>query len=592
MGAIFGILGPADEGELAAMGERLAHRGTGAGVIRPAPEVWLGRLADRDHDAAGMLPTLPVVLDAFVDNAVEVAREMGIVCGGPADEGLALELYRRDGPEGFARLSGQFALAIWDEREGCLVLARDLCGIRSLYVVRTAERVAFASEYKALLALADVPARPDRDAIAHVQRTKYVPADRSCLADVRPVPPGSWQVIAGNTGRTARDHRRLPSSVVDGDDARHVAAVRGALLGSVRRQIRRGEKIGVSLSAGLDSSITLGFLRHVAPDREIHTFTAGFGADDPDLVQAAGVARRLRTTHHELLVDRREVPRLLPRLVWHMEDPVGRDEMLYYFVVARAAAREVDVLFAGQLADGLFGGMPRHLIVAARNLLPAGRHAAWQFLDYTQTGCAPRSLLAKLFVAAYFRGRRTPPPDIIGATDKPSPTPDMAAGPEALNEFIRRSLLAGGYPAGSAVDRLYHAVGIPSRSLFYDTAVIRAALETPSRLKIRGKTQKYVLRLAGRGLLDEDILFRRKGFLRLRHDRDFADLLDELAEELLASPTVHARGLVDPASIERLRRRPPGGVYPQEHVYRLWSLFLLEHWCRHFLDRRGAFLEP
>jgi asparagine synthase (glutamine-hydrolysing) len=467
------------------------------------------------------------------------------------------------------------------------VLVRDPCGIRPLYVARTGERIAFASEYKALLALGDVPARPDRDAIAHVQRTKYAPAGASCLLDVRPVPPGSWRAFGEAAGDDAGDYRQLAPrpGASDGADAPHVAAVRRALLDSARRQARSGERLGVSLSAGLDSSLTLGLLRHFEPEREIHTFTSGFAPDDPDLAEAAAVARRLRTTHRELVVDRRELPSLLPHLVWHLEDPIGRDEMLHYLVVARAAAGEVDVLFTGQFADGLFGGMSRHRIIALRNRLPLGRHAAWQFLDYTQTGRPPTSLLGRLLVAGYFRGRSAPAPDVLGATGRAPAAPELEAGPEALNEFIRRSFLAVGCPAGSAVDRLDHAVGIASRSLFYDPAVVQTALEVPSGLKIRGGTQKHVLRLAGRGILDEDILFRRKGFLRLRHDRDFADLLDELAEELLAPATVRERGLVDPVCVERLRRRPSGGVYPQEHVYRLWSLFLL---CRHFLDRRGA----
>jgi asparagine synthase (glutamine-hydrolysing) len=589
LGAIFGILGSAEPAELTAMGRRLVHRGAGVAVIRPAPGVWLGRVADRGAGDPERAPTRPVVLDGFLDDAAELAVEIG-ASPGATEEELALELYHGQGARGFARLRGQFALALWDERRSRLVLARDPCGIRSLHVARTGERLAFASEYKALLALADVPARPDRDAIAHVQRTKYAPADASCLLDVRPVPPGSWRAFGEGADLPGADYRELPPTpgVRNGADALHVGAVRGAILDSARRQARSGARLGVSLSAGLDSCLTLGLLRHLEPEREIHTFTSGFAPDDPDLAEAADVARRLRTTHRELVVGRSELASLLPLLVWHLEDPIGRDEMLHYLVVARAAAGRVDVLFTGQFADGLFGGMPRHRIVALRNRLPLGRRAAWQFLDYTQTGRPPGSLLGRLLVAGYFRGRPAAAPDVLGAPGPAPPAPELAAGPEALNEFIRRSFLAVGCPAGSAVDRLDHSVGIPSRSLFYDPAVVRAALAVPSGLKIRAGKQKYVLRLAGRGILDEDLLFRRKGFLRLRHDRDFADLLDELAEELLAPATVRGRGLVDPVGVERLRRRPAGGVYPQEHVYRLWSLFLLEHWCRHFLDRRGA----
>jgi asparagine synthetase B (glutamine-hydrolysing) len=220
LGAIFGILGSADPAELTAMGRRLVHRGTSVAVIQPAPGVWLGRLADRsggDRESDPTRdresdPTRPVVLDGFVDNAAELAREMGGSSDGSTEEELALELYRSQGAPSFARLRGQFALALWDERRRHLVLVRDPCGIRPLYVARTGERIAFASEYKALLALGDVPARPDRDAIAHVQRTKYAPAGASCLLDVRPVAPGSWRAFGEAAGDDAGDYRQLAPS--------------------------------------------------------------------------------------------------------------------------------------------------------------------------------------------------------------------------------------------------------------------------------------------------------------------------------------------------------------------------------------------
>ena len=117
-----------------------------------------------------------------------------------------------------------------------------------------------------------------------------------------------------------------------------------------------------------------------------------------------------------------------------------------------------------------------------------------------------------------------------------------------------------------------------------------AALSIPDRLKIRGMTQKYILRKACSGLLPARTLAVGKSFNRMKHDLELCDVLDSMADELLAPAAVASRGLFEPSYIAALRKRSPGQPYGRERIYRLWSLLLTELWSRLYLDRRGAAL--
>ena len=103
----------------------------------------------------------------------------------------------------------------------------------------------------------------------------------------------------------------------------------------------------------------------MAPELTLHTFTAGFGADDGGLVAAGEVAHHFGTVHHEVVLAPDDLPELLPHVVWHMEDPIGREEMVFWYLISREAAKHVPLLLCGNLSDLLFAGMPRFIVPKA-----------------------------------------------------------------------------------------------------------------------------------------------------------------------------------------------------------------------------------
>jgi asparagine synthase (glutamine-hydrolysing) len=584
MGAVYGIVGEADRSELESLSDRLAHRGPSSAHWSLSPLVHLG--VRGTAEAVGRLEGGNLVFDGSIDNRVELSDRIAPRVQADSsddDAALLLQVTSSLGLEGFQEIAGQFACAVFDG--GRVLLVRDRIGYAPLYFTLHRERLIFASEYKALLAIADVSARPNRTALQAIQSTKWSLPGTTCLEDIYPVAPGTWMAIEPGRIHTAR-FWHLPIRVVHQNAEQHIAALRTSFLETLRRQTSRYQRIGISLSGGLDSAVMAAGARAVAPDKELHTFSAGYGSDDRELVNAELVARELGSTHHPLVLDPADLGGLLPWMVWYMEEPIGREDIAYLFVAAREAAHYVDLVLTGFGFDGLFAGLPRHRIADVALRAPSLAGPLREFYDYSVRSIPPRGLGGRALKQLYFRGKDFPAPQVRGA----KPLPRLAGfgedGDQPLSNFLRRGFLV--LPYQSAVERLYTAAGVRFNAHHTDPSFLATAFSIPDRLKIRGRTQKYVLRRACAGLLPESILKFGKSFNRLKHDLHMSAVLDELAERLLPRSAVDERGLFEPSYVEALRHRPANQPYSQERVYRLWSLLLTEMWCRMYLDRRGA----
>jgi asparagine synthase (glutamine-hydrolysing) len=529
-----------------------------------------------------------LAFDGAIDNRDALARRLGYrgEREDPTGDGpLAAELWAILGEDGLALIAGQFALALWDAAGRRLVLARDRVGYAPLYFALAGERFLFASEYKALLALDAVPARPNRAALQTIQNTKWVRPGVTCLEGIHPVAPGAWiEVVEGRAA--SRRYWDIPVRAAELDEAGHATRLRESFLDTLRQQTAPYDRIGISLSGGLDSAVVAAGVRAVAGSREVHTFSAGYGDGDKELVNAETVARELGTIHHPVVLDPEDLPGLLPWIVWHMEEPIGREDVAYLFVAAREASQYVDLIVTGFGFDGLFAGLPRHRLVDLSVKYPILRKPLEEFFDYTFRSVEPRSLGGQALKKAYFRGKEFPAPQVIGTPPLAPYTGFPRGGDQPLTNFLKRGFLV--LPYQHPVERLYAGVGLRMNAQHTNPDFLAAAFSIPDGLKIHGRNQKYILRRACEGLLSPSILATGKSFNRLKHDTRMAELLDRMADDLLSPSAIDRRGLFDAGYVAKLRRRAPGAPYSQERAYRLWTLLLTEFWARRFLDERGA----
>lgn len=583
MAAIYGIVGDADLSELSAMGARLAHRGTAVREWEAGPNCLLGQRADT---ASGDQSGLSIAFDGHLENVPELAAQLGIDDPFPAPEHLLATLFERFGPEGASYLEGQFAIAMWDDSNKRLLLIRDRSGSRPLVATRSRGRYLFASEYKALLAIPDVAAQPNLDTVRQIQCTKIPPVDATMLAGVTPVKRSAWTAVTPTTDETKR-YWSPKVAIAQRSHDEHVSTLRHAFLEAVRRQVTGFDPIGVQLSGGFDSALALGGVHKVASGVTVHTFTAGYGMDDPEMIDATRLAQHFGTVHHPLVLDPDEIPDLLPPTVWHMEDFYGREEQVYLYMLVREASKHVKLLITGYEADMTVGGMPRHMLAWLTMRFPLARAPLAEFYHYTQTGLFPRSLMGKALVRLYYRGQKDfPPPHVIGTDYEPAAESLKPVGSQPLSEHLARGIedILG----LEQEEQLYRAWGISYNSPYLHPKYVECTLSIPDRLKIRGRTQKYVLRRVAEGLLPPDAVRRRKTLQRLKHDEQFSSVVDRMAERLLDQETVRNRGLFDLKVVDQLRQRPSHGKpYSTAQLYRLWTLIETELWFRTFIDRRG-----
>jgi asparagine synthetase B (glutamine-hydrolysing) len=267
-----------------------------------------------------------------------------------------------------------------------------------------------------------------------------------------------------------------------------------------------------------------------------------------------------------------------------MEDPVARDEMLVYHLVAQHAARDAPLVVYGQMADLLFAGMPRHLLIKLASELPFAAAPIKQFYDYTQSGAKPVSWAARVMVAAYFRGRRRSPPRVVGETHDACDGALHLAHEEPLNAMLLRAVESPSEMG--AVERLHAWAGVDAASIFHDRDVSQYAFRIPGKFKIQGRIRKHILRVASRGILPDELAHRPKDLIRTGRNIRVRLMMRRLSDALLSSEDVMRRGVFEPHDVEQLCGRVAGTQSTDQDFYYLWSVLLMELWCRTFIDRR------
>ena len=559
------------------MAERLAHRGPVAVWKEVAPTVFLGRTG-REPGRIYAKGGLSAVID------LSDAAPKGLT------EDEVFDTFVRNGLSGLERLQGGVAIAAWDDHSQTLILARDFVGLKPLhYCSLPRGGMGFATEYKSLLALNDLPAEADLDALQYLQCYKTTPPGRTLLARVHPAAPGAVTRLS-HDGEVVSEDEMRPLRVNVQPVAEHVARDELAqrMVDAIRRVASGRPRIGISLSGGIDSMSVAFACRECAPNAELVGYTAGSDADDPEIRNAALVMERLGGRHVPVIVTAEPLADLLPEAVWHFESPVGRTETVQALVIARAAREDgFEWLMTGMGSDGLFAGMPKHKLLWLSQLIPPLRKDLQEFYALTQSGRPPQRPMAKLMDLLYFRGAVPPVPRIREASFIPDMPYFGSAGPEFLNhtmvkdahETLSRSLVR--------IERPFQASGVDFASPFYDRDLMDYAFALPSKLKIRRGQEKYILRQAMHSLVSPDLLNTPKGISRIRQDAQFAQTLRKLSDRYLSRERLLARGWFDPEEVQRISRRLGQKRYHAEAAMRLYTIIVSEIWAQLYLDGRG-----
>ncbi|MBZ5606791.1 MAG: asparagine synthase (glutamine-hydrolyzing) [Acidobacteriia bacterium] len=506
--------------------------------------------------------------------------------------------------ECFSRLRGMFALAIWNNSERRLVLARDRIGIKPLYIYRHGVDLYFGSELKALFVHPEVERRIDPLGLHYFTSLNYVPSPHTLVEGIEKLPPGHW--LEWRQGRTISS----PYWSLSFHPARHYTLDSAAeeldslLNESVREHLVSDVPLGIWASGGLDSSTVLHYAS-AHSSGPLNTFSVSFAGRSFDEGEyARRVAQHYGAEHHEFdLNPEVDLESAIESMAYHSDEPGADAGALPVWFLSQLSRRHVTVALSGEGADELFGGyytylgdkyartlrrvpaLARRLALGLARRLPVSDDKIG--LDYKLQRMLEGSLLdpadAHLFWNGTFSEAQKKhlhlhnghPP--VGALLETLPPQSQETG--YLNRYL---WLDQRYYLPDDIlykcDRMSMAHSLEVRPPFLDHRIVEFAARLPENLKIRNSTLKLVLRHLMRDKLPAFVLRRKKeGFDIPAHDwlrgvlRPL--LLDTLTRESVEKSNLFDWKVVDMLIRSHLDRRANLG-------YHLWGLLTLFLWMK------------
>jgi len=613
------------------MTAKLTHRGPDASgmFFDRATGVGFGhrRLSIIDLSERGQQPMRShsgrycIAYNGEVYNAPEIRAELErqgwpVAWRGHSDTEVVLEAIEALGLQpALERFVGMFAFALWDSEAQRLFLVRDRVGIKPLLYVQDGFGIAFASELRALYELPLFQARLNRSSVASFLRFGVVPDDQCIIDGVHKVTPGTIVEFDGprslGTGHSFWDARRVASTGLAepfrGSREEAVDELERLLQRSVALRMRADVPFGAFLSGGIDSSTVVAMM-HQAVSKPVKTFCIGntlSGYDESS--QAEAVAEHLGCEHHTLMADPADMLAIVPEIADHWDEPFADSSQIPTFLVSRLTRAHVTVSLSGDGGDELFAGYNRHAwaprLWNLANRLPKGARKPFGALrllrvdDWDRVfrtvglGGAIRLPGDKLYKVAslaevdtpheFYERLRSQWPDpgrvLAGHVDSRSPPrDDHFDAPFAeqmmlydLTQYLPDDIL-------TKVDRASMAVSLEARVPLLDHHLIEFAWTLPLDWKIRGRTQKWILRQVLARHVPSSLFDRPKTGFGVPVGQWLRGPLKEWADDLLDEAALESDGIFEPGVVANTWRAHQAGDGNHEH--QLWAVLMFQSW--------------
>lgn len=559
---------------------------------------------------------LHVIFNGEIYNYAELREELiakGHTLKTHSDTEVIVHWYEEEQEKCLARFNGDFSISIWDARKKELFLARDRLGVKPLYYWHDGARFAFASELKALLLVADISRELDYQAVDAFLTFLYIPSPRTIFQAVKKLPAGYWLKFSAGFV-SLQSYWQLPSALeqktVPDDEA--AAEIRNRLRQAVHRRLVSEVPLGVFLSGGIDSSAVLALMREKST-RPVETFSLGFEQpyDTYNELPAARLTAAIFGAKHHAFVVKPDIARLLPEMVWHLDEPHADSSALLTFLLCRQTRGSVTVALTGIGGDELFGGYPRYLAMRLSQ-----RCEQWPF--------AIRRELARLagFIRETNTARNTPgrikrflrglalsaedryllwishlslaarqalyQPSFLAALNEHSAWANfrqvlnMTEGSylDRISQFDMETYLPDDLLM--LADKMSMAHGLELRVPFCDHELAEYVFSLPMQQRLQGGQLKGLLKSALKDELRPELLSRRKQGFMLPLASWLRGPLSGLCDEWLSPDRVAKRGFLNPQAVTRLIRDQRAGQSTLSHL--VYALLVFELWCQRYWD--------
>ncbi len=562
--------------------------------------------------------TIWVVCNGEIYNFQDLRKELrehGHQFKTGSDTEVIVHAYEQYGLDFVKRFRGMFAFAVWDSMNRRLIVGRDRLGKKPLYMLRNSERILFSSELKSILQIPGVSRELEPAAISDYLSLGYVPAPLTPIRGIEKLLPGHLLIAENGSSRVQEYWDVQFGNEEHRSEEEWIELVREKLLESVRIRMISDVPLGAFLSGGIDSSTVVAAMSMYS-DRPVKTYSIGFDRSDKyydELPYARMIVDKFSTSHHEIIV-RPNVADLLPRLMWHLDEPMADSAFITTYLVSKLARESVTVILSGVGGDELFGGYRRYLgdtlavhyrrmpgfarsmLKGLMRRLPQGRHSALENnVRYGNAFLSTAELEPRARYKSYV--------EVLSGEMKQQLLADSRS-PQVFDQFFDKA--SEWHPCHQLLyvdmktslpddllaltDKMTMAASIECRAPFMDHELVELSARIPWELKVKGFTMKYLLKKAVEPILPKEIIHRKKRGFGAPVGAWFKQDLSPLVREMLDEASLRKRGIFNPEGVKRIIADHES--HRADHSDGLLALLAFETWCQLFVDGADRQFHP
>ncbi|WP_163652668.1 asparagine synthase (glutamine-hydrolyzing) [Listeria sp. PSOL-1] len=546
-----------------------------------------------------------IIFNGEIYNYVELRNDLkkeGMTFETESDTEVIIAAYAKYKEEVASKLRGMFGFVIWDKQEACVYGARDPFGIKPFFYAEEDQKLFVGSEKKSILhALKNK--NLDEVSLQNYMTFQFVPEPETLTTEISRLLPGHYFTKKIGEPMNIKQYWQAKFSPVSSSEDTLIKEIRDVMFDSVKMHMRSDVPVGSFLSGGIDSSIIAAIAKEYHP--AIKTFSVGFERDGfSEIDVAKETAEKLGVENISYVITPQEYMAELPKIVWHMDDPLADPAAIPLYFLAREARKQVTVALSGEGADELFGGyniynepnslamfnkMPKafkSMLGSVAKVMPEGMRGR-SFLERGTTPMEERYIgNAKMFgeeekrklLVQYKEGQ-----DYTLVTD-PFYSETRDYDPVERMQYIDIHTWLRGDILLKA-DRMTMAHSLEVRVPFLDKAVFEVAKKIPASLKTTQGTTKYILRQAAATFVPEHVLNRRKlGFpVPIRHW--LKDEMNEWVKNIIhESKTDH---LINKPYVLKLLVDHCAGK--QDYSRKIWTVVIFMIWHAIYIEDKYDF---
>ena len=548
--------------------------------------------------------SIVIIYNGEVYNFLELKAELkaqGHTFKTDSDTEVIIHLYEQEGIEGFSRLVGMFAFAMFDEKNKKLILARDYVGIKPLFYFFDSHRIIFASELKALaVGLGKLP-ELNYQAISEYLMLQYVPGPKTIFQGIKKLEPGSYLIVGDNQIRKGRfmdfeTHLLEPKAE---SEKMAIAKLREQLEQSIKSQLIADVPLGAFLSGGIDSSTIVSIMK-INQGERVKTFSVDFsamgGAEEVnETFFSKFCAEYFGTEHYQIRVSAKDAIECFEPVIGFLDEPIADPACLPTYLISKLARSQVTVVLSGEGGDELFGGYLRYRLERVAKMLKLFNFPILIKLMEKIVRRFPQSLRIRKALRAIAEKEPAKrhllwsavfsPEQIKGLIEREEDFFDRLVqefevffkGKDQLN-----SLLWADFCTWLAddllvkVDRMSMAHSLEARVPYLDPRLINLSFSFPGKAKIGFFSGKKIFKKAVSGLVPDSIINRKKAGFTLPLGKWFQSELKNFLLEILSEHEIKKQGIFAPEPISNLIQLHIAGR--DDYSLQLYSILLFQLW--------------